>query len=71
MQKELERVSGMTKEEASSELKAALLEGVKKDAAQAAKAIVAESKENAQKEARNIISQAIQRCAAEIGRAHV
>ena len=65
MQKELERVSGMTKEEASSELKAALLEGVKKDAAQAAKAIVAESKENAQKEARNIISQAIQRCAAD------
>ncbi len=65
MQKELERVSGMTKEEASSELKAALLEGVKKDAAQEAKAIVAESKENAQKEARNIISQAIQRCAAD------
>lgn len=65
MQKELERVSGMTKEEAASELKAALLESVKKDAAQEAKVILAESKENAQKEARNIISQAIQRCAAD------
>ncbi|MCM1306948.1 MAG: ribonuclease Y [Bacteroides sp.] len=65
MQKELERVSGMTKEEAATELKSELLEGVKKDAAQEAKAIIAESKENAQKEARNIISQAIQRCAAD------
>ncbi len=65
MQKELERVSGMTKEDAAAELKSALLEGVKKDAAQDAKAIIAESKENAQKEARNIISQAIQRCAAD------
>ena len=65
MQKELEKVSGMTKEEAASELKSTLLESVKKDAAQEAKAIIAESKENAQKEARNIISQAIQRCAAD------
>ena len=65
MQKELERVSGMTKEEASSELKAALLESVKKNAAQDAKVIIAEAKENAQKEARDIISQAIQRCAAD------
>lgn len=65
IQKELERVSGMTKEEASSELKNALLESVKKSASQDAKAIIAECKENAQKEARNIISQAIQRCAAD------
>ncbi len=65
MQKELERVSGMTKEEAEAELKSALLDGVKKSAAQEAKAIIAESKENAQKEAKNIISQAIQRCAAD------
>lgn len=65
MQKELERVSGMTKEEASNELKAALLESVKKNAAQDAKVIIAEAKENAQKEARDIISQAIQRCAAD------
>ena len=65
MQKELERVSGMTKDEAAQELKAALLEGVKKDAASEAKLIIAETKENAQKEARNIVSQAIQRCAAD------
>ncbi len=65
VQKELERVSGMTKEEAAQELKGALLEGVKKDAAQEAKNIIAESKENAAKEAKNIISQAIQRCAAD------
>ncbi len=65
MQKELERVAGMTKDEAADELKSALLEDVKKDAAQGAKRIVAEAKENAMKEAQNIISQAIQRCAAD------
>ena len=65
MQKELERVAGMTKEEASQELKEALLDGVKKSAAQDAKNLIAEAKDNAVKEAQNIISQAIQRCAAD------
>lgn len=65
MQKELERVAGMTKEEASQELKEALLDGVKKSAAQDAKNLIAEAKDNAVKKAQNIISQAIQRCAAD------
>lgn len=65
MQKELERVAGMTKEEASQELKDALLDGVKKSAANDAKNLIAEAKDNAVKEAQNIISQAIQRCAAD------
>ncbi|MCQ2603062.1 MAG: Rnase Y domain-containing protein, partial [Clostridia bacterium] len=65
MQAELERVAGMTKEEASKELKEALLDGVKKNAAADAKALIADAKENAVKEAQNIISLAIQRCAAD------
>ncbi len=65
MQKELERVAAMTKEEAQQSLKDALLEGVKKSCAQDAKAIIADAKDNAVKEAQNIISQAIQRCAAD------
>ncbi len=65
MQNELERVAGMTKEEACQELKDALLDGVKKSAANDAKNLIAEAKDNAVKEAQNIISQAIQRCAAD------
>ncbi len=65
MQKELERVASMTKEEAQQELKDALLEGVKKSAAKDAKQLILEAKDNAVKEAQNIISQAIQRCAAD------
>lgn len=65
MQKELERVAGMTKEEASQELKDALLDSVKKSSANDAKQLIQEAKDNAVKEAQNIISQAIQRCAAD------
>lgn len=65
VRKELERVAGMTKEEAASELKDALLDEVKRGAAAEAKAIEAEAKENAVKEAQNIIATAIQRCAAD------
>lgn len=65
MQQELERVAGMTKDEAAAELKSALLDDVKKDAAQDAKRLIAEAKDNAAKEAQNIISQAIQRCSAD------
>ncbi len=65
VRKELERVAGMTKEEAAQELKDALLDSVKKSAAADAKAIVADAKENAVKEAQNIIGLAIQRCAAD------
>ncbi len=62
---ELERVAGMSREEASRELKDALLDGVKKHAAQRAKEIEAEAKENAVKKAQNIVVAAIQRCAAD------
>ena len=65
MQQELECVAGMTKEEASNELKAALLDSVKQSAVKDAKEIIAQAKDNAQKEAQNIISAAIQRCAAD------
>ena len=65
MQQELERVAGMTKDEASQELKAALLDSVKQDSVKEAKEIIAQAKDNAQKEAQNIISAAIQRCAAD------
>ncbi len=65
VQSELERVAGMTKDEAAYELRTALLEDVKKDAAQEAKRIIADAKDNAVKEAQNIVSQAIQRCAAD------
>lgn len=65
MQAELERVAGMTREEASVELKNALLDSVKKDAAAKAKEIEADAKENAVKKAQNIIAAAIQRCAAD------
>ena len=65
MQSELERVAGMTKDEAALELKNALLDDVKKDAALEAKKLIAEAKDGAVKEAQNIISQAIQRCAAD------
>ena len=65
VQKELERVAGMTKEEASQELKDALLEGVKKRASAEAKQLVQDAKDNATKEAQNIIGLAIQRCAAD------
>ncbi len=61
---ELERVAGMTREEAELELKNALIEDVKKGAAAEAKAIQQEAKENAVKEAQNIIASAIQLCAA-------
>jgi len=65
VQKELERVAGLSKEEASTELKNSLIDDVKKNAANEAKEILAQAKDNAVKEAQDIISQAIQRCAAD------
>lgn len=65
LQQELERVSGMTCEEASEILKASLLEDVKKRAATEAKDIEAEARDHAERKAREIVSQAIQRCAAD------
>lgn len=65
LEKELERISGMSRDEAKQQLMDALIDSAKKDAAQEAKAIEAEAKENADKKAKNIISLAIQRCAAD------
>ena len=65
MERELERVSQLTKEEAAAQLKAGLLESVKRDSALEAKEIEAQAKEQAEKKAKNIISLAIQRCAAD------
>ena len=65
IQAELERVSGMTKDEAAAQLKNLLIEAVKRDAALEAKEIEARAKEQAEKKAKQIISLAIQRCAAD------
>jgi len=65
MQEELERISGLTKEEASARMREELLEGVKRDSANEAKEIESQAKENAEKKAKNIVSLAIQRCAAD------
>ena len=65
LEKELERISGMTRDEAKQQLMDALIDSAKKDAVQTAKQIEAEAKENAEKKAQNIISLAIQRLAAE------
>lgn len=62
---ELERVSGMTQDEARSILMEDLLEDVKKDAAVKAKEIEATAKDEAEKRAKNIVGIAIQKCAAD------
>lgn len=65
IQQEIERISGLSKEEAKQILFDNLIADVKKFAANTAKAIEAEAKETAEKKAKNIISLAIQRVAAD------
>lgn len=65
MVEELERVAGMTVDEAKQILIDELLDGVKKDAGIMAKEIEANAKEEAEKKAKNIIGLAIQKCAAD------
>ena len=60
---ELEKVSGMSREEAKKELLEDMLVDAKKDAAQMAKDIEAEAKETAEAKAREIVTMAVQRCA--------
>ena len=60
---ELQRVSGMTKEEAKTILMDNLLDEVKKEAAVEAREIENNAREEAEKKAKNIIGLAIQRCA--------
>jgi len=63
--KELEKVSNLTKEEAKSMLINQISEDAKKSAAKMVRDIEEEAKETANKKAQNIITQAIQRCAAD------
>ncbi|MCX7779352.1 MAG: ribonuclease Y [Negativicutes bacterium] len=62
---ELERLSGLTSEEARSLLLASVEEEIKHEAAMLIKEIEQQAKEEADKKAREIISLAIQRCAAD------
>lgn len=65
MLQELERISGLTKEEAKQQIINEFVEEAKKDALILMKQIEQEAKENAEKNAREIISMAIQRCASD------
>ncbi|MFA5881165.1 MAG: ribonuclease Y [Eubacteriales bacterium] len=62
---ELERLSGLTSEEARVILLANIEEEIKHEAAMLIKEIETQAKEEGDKRARDIISQAIQRCAAD------
>jgi ribonuclease Y len=63
--RELERVAGLTADEARAELMAAIEAGATREATARVREIEAQTKEEAQRRARWIVSQAIQRCAAE------
>lgn len=63
---ELEKISGMSKKEAKDVLIEAVTEEAKKDAGVIVKRIEDEAKENAEKNAREIVIGAIQKCATEI-----
>lgn len=60
---EIEKVSGLTKEEAKTQLIAAIEDEAKRDAAKLVREIEADAKEEADKKARDIVAQAVQRCA--------
>lgn len=65
-QRELERIAGLTAEEARAELVAASEEEAHQEAGQRIREIEGQTKEEAGRRARWIVSQAIQRCAAEV-----
>lgn len=62
MMAELEKVAGLTKEEAKSALIETILDDARKDSAMQVRQIEQEAKDEADKKAKNIISLAIQRC---------
>ncbi len=64
-QRELQRVSGMTADEAKDVLLRQIEADARRDAANLVKRLEHEARENAEKKARHIITQAIQRSAAE------
>ena len=63
--KELERISGLTSEQAKEHLLKSLEDDVKKDAAKMVREVEMEAREDASKRAREIVVTAIQRCAAD------
>ncbi len=62
MMAELEKVAGLTKEEAKERLIETILDDARKDSAMQVRQIEQEAKDEAEKKAKNIISLAIQRC---------
>lgn len=62
---ELERISGLSKDEAKKEIKNACIEEAKIDAIKIVKEIEQDAKDNAIKKAKEIITLAIQKCAAD------
>ena len=64
-QVELERISGLTSDEAKQELLQSLEDEVKHDSAMMVKELEQQAKDDADRKAREIISLAIQRCAAD------
>ena len=62
---ELERISGLTSEQAKNYLLTSIENDVKHDAAVMIKEIVTRAKDEANKKARNILTNAIQKCAAD------
>jgi len=65
IQQELERISGLTSEQAKEHLLKSVEEDCKKDAARLVKEIEAQARDEASKKAREYVVTAIQRCAAD------
>ena len=63
--REMERIAGLTREEARAEVMAEIEKSARREAAILARDIETEARESGQKKAREIISLAIQRCAAD------
>ncbi len=64
--KELERLSGLTSEEAKELLLSDVEQQIRQETAMMIRSLEAEAKEEADKKAKNIVSLAIQRCAADV-----
>lgn len=60
---EIQHISGMTKDEAKTQLIDAIRDEAKRDAAKTVREIDAEAREQADKKAKNIVALAVQRCA--------
>lgn len=63
--KMLEKISGLSRDEAKKEITASVVDEAKRDAVSLIKDIERKAKDEAEKRARNVISLAIQRCAAD------